>query len=140
MWLYIPNVGEAHPHYEPHQSVVGGVFQQRGHPAARLHAEYNVEKAEDRKRIPVHLKARTKTVAYDRIRLRLDKRKNFPRRLSALTEAVCSLKPSISSRSRFRRRHRQAVVIETTAPLQGYKSVMIFAKIKQKNTRTRYSP
>ena len=68
MWLYIPNVGKP-IRITSLQSVVGGVFNNADILQLDYAAEYNVEKVEERgNEYLLHLKAKTKTVAYDRIK------------------------------------------------------------------------
>jgi len=74
MWFYIPNVGKP-IRITSLQSVVGGVFNNADILQLDYAAEYNVEKVEERGgEYLLHLKAKTKTVAYDRVRIVADRR------------------------------------------------------------------
>jgi len=69
MWFYIPNVGKP-IRITSLQSVVGGVFNNADILQLDYAEEYTVEKLEEQgNEYLLHLKAKTKTVAYDRIRL-----------------------------------------------------------------------
>ncbi len=134
MWFYIPNVGKP-IRITSLQSVVGGVFNNSDILQLDYAAEYNVEKVEEKGgEYLLYLKAKTKTVAYDRLKIWADKAKKLPTKIECLTEANmliktiyfkdikdcggCIVRPA---------------AIETDSPLyKGYKSVMLFAGIKQK--------
>ena len=73
MWLYIPNVGKP-VRITSLQSVVGGVFNNADILSLDYSVEYDVEKSKTPGRITCCiLKAKTKTVAYDRIKMWVDK-------------------------------------------------------------------
>ncbi|MBM4350654.1 MAG: outer membrane lipoprotein-sorting protein, partial [Deltaproteobacteria bacterium] len=81
MWLYIPNVGKP-VRITSLQSVVGGVFNNADILQLDYAAEYDVEKVEEAgKEYLLHLKAKTKTVAYDKIKLWADKDKKLPTKI-----------------------------------------------------------
>jgi hypothetical protein len=131
MWLYIPNVGKP-IRITSLQSVVGGVFNNADILQLDYAAEYNVEKAEEQgKEYLLHLKAKTKTVAYDRIRLRADKERKLPTKIECLTEAGMLIKTLYFKDVKdFGNGIVRPAVIETDSPLyKNYKSVMIFAKV-----------
>ena len=134
MWLYIPNVGKP-IRITSLQSVVGGVFNNSDILQLDYAAEYNVEKAEeDGNEYLLYLKAKTKTVAYDRIKIWADKEKNLPIKIECLTEANMLIKTLYFKDVKdFSGGIVRPGVIETDSPLyKGYKSVMIFAKLKKK--------
>src|SRR4030042_2064454 len=92
MWLYIPNVGKP-IRITSLQSIVGGVFNNSDILQLDYADEYDVEKLEDLgKEYLLHLKARTKTVAYDRLRMWVDKEKVSPTKVECLTEASMLIK------------------------------------------------
>ncbi|PJB42238.1 MAG: outer membrane lipoprotein-sorting protein, partial [Deltaproteobacteria bacterium CG_4_9_14_3_um_filter_44_9] len=77
MWLYIPNVGKP-IRITSIQSVVGGVFNNADILQLDYAAEYDVEKVEEKGgEYLLYLKAKTKTVAYDRLKIWADKGKNL---------------------------------------------------------------
>jgi len=135
MWLYIPNVGKP-IRITSLQSVVGGVFNNADILQLDYAAEYDVEKVEEKdNEYLLHLKAKTKTVAYDRLRLWVDKNKKLPTKIECLTEANMLIKTLYFKEVKdFRGGIVRPSVIETDSPLyKGYKSVMIFAKLKKRD-------
>jgi hypothetical protein len=135
MWLYIPNVGKP-IRITSLQSVVGGVFNNADILQLDYTAEYNVEKVEEQgNEYLLHLKAKTKTVAYDRIRLRADKERKLPTKIECLTEAGMLIKTLYFKEVKdFGNGIVRPAVIETDSPLyKNYKSIMILAKIKARD-------
>jgi outer membrane lipoprotein-sorting protein len=132
MWLYIPNVGKP-IRITSLQSVVGGVFNNSDILRLDYSSEYNVEKMEDiGDEYILHLKAKTKTVAYDKLKMWVHKEKLVPVRIECLTETSMLVKTIYYKNVKdFGGGIVRPAVIETDSPLyKGYKSVMIFAKIK----------
>lgn len=137
MWLYIPNVGKP-IRITSLQSVVGGVFNNADILNLDYAVEYLVEKADEReKEYILHLKARTKEVAYDRLRMRVDKEKKLPTKIECLTEKNLLIKTLyFKNHKDFGGGLVRPSVVETDSPLyKGYRSIMIYAKIKQRNFR-----
>jgi outer membrane lipoprotein-sorting protein len=135
MWLYIPTVGKP-IRITSLQSVVGGVFNNADILQLDYAAEYNVEKVEEQgNEYLLHLKAKTKTVAYDRIRLRAEKERKLPTKIECLTEAGMLIKTLYFKDIKdFGSGILRPAVIETDSPLyKNYKSIMILAKIKAGN-------
>ncbi|OGW23848.1 MAG: outer membrane lipoprotein-sorting protein [Nitrospirae bacterium GWC2_42_7] len=135
MWLYIPNVGKP-VRITSLQSVVGGVFNNADILQLDYSAEYNVEKVEEKgNEILLHLKAKTKTVAYDRLKIWADKGKKLPVKIECLTEANMLIKTLYFKEVKeFGGGIVRPAVVETDSPLyKGYKSVMIFAKLKKRD-------
>ena len=85
--------------------------------------------------ISCRLKAKTKTVAYDRLNLWADKSKKVPTKIECLTGAGMLIKTLYFKEIKdFGGGIVRPSVIETDSPLyKGYKSIMIFAKIKQRD-------
>jgi outer membrane lipoprotein-sorting protein len=134
MWLYIPNVGKP-VRITSLQSVVGGVFNNADILRLDYAEEYNVVKVEDLgEEYLLHLKAKTNSVAYDKLRMWADKNKNLPSKIECLTEAAMLIKTIYFKQIKdFGGGIVRPSVIETDSPLhKGYKSVMIFAGIKQR--------
>ncbi len=135
MWLYVPNVGKP-IRITSLQSVIGGVFNNADILALDYSVEYTVEKMET---LPnetlLFLKARTKTVAYDRLKMWVDKNKNLPTKIECLTEANMLIKTLyFKDLKDFGAGLVRPAIIETDSPLhKGYKSIMIFAKMKKKD-------
>lgn len=134
MWLYIPNVGKP-VRITSLQSVVGGVFNNSDILSLDYAVEYNVEKVEEQgKESLLHLKAKTKTVAYDRLKMWVQKEKSLPVKIECLTEAGMLIKTLYFKDVKdFGGGIVRPAVLETDSPLyKGYRSVMIFAKIKKR--------
>jgi len=135
MWLYIPNVGKP-VRITSLQSVVGGVFNNADILQLDYTAEYTVEKVEEQgSEYLLHLKAKTKAVAYDRIRMWADKAKKLPVKIECLTEANMLIKTLYFKDTKdFGGGVVRPSVMETDSPLyKGFKSVMIFAKVKARD-------
>lgn len=134
MWLYIPNVGKP-VRITSLQSVVGGVFNNSDILSLDYAVEYNVEKVEEKDgEYLLHLKAKTRTVAYDRLKMWVQKYKALPVKIECLTEANMLIKTLYFKDVKdFGGGIVRPAVLETDSPLyKGYKSVMIFAKIKKR--------
>src|SRR3989339_2271629 len=135
MWFYIPNVGKP-IRITSLQSVVGGVFNNSDILQLDYAAEYDVEKVEEKgDEYLLFLKAKTKTVAYDRLKIWADKGKLLPTKIECLTEANMLIKTLyFKDHKDFGGGIVRPAVIETDSPLyKGYKSVLIYAKIKQRS-------
>jgi len=135
MWLYIPNVGKP-VRITSLQSVVGGVFNNADILSLDYAAEYDVEKIEEAgNEYLLHLKAKTKTVAYDRLKLWADKNRKLPTKIECLTEASMLIKTLYFKEVKdFGGGIVRPSVLETDSPLyKGYKSIMIFANIKKRD-------
>lgn len=134
MWLLIPNVGKP-IRITSLQSVVGGVFNNADILQLDYTAEYDVEKVEEKGgEYLLYLKAKTKTVAYDRLKIWAEKKNVLPTRIECLTEANMLIKTLyFKDVKSFGGGITRPAVIETDSPLfKGYKSVMIFAGIKKR--------
>ncbi|MCX5828555.1 MAG: outer membrane lipoprotein-sorting protein [Deltaproteobacteria bacterium] len=135
MWLNIPNIGKP-IRITSLQSVVGGVFNNADIMNLDYSAEYDVEGvSEAAGNYLLLLKARTKTVAYDRLKMWVDKGKKLPMKIECLTEASMLIKTLyFKDHKDFGGGIVRPAVIETDSPLyKGYKSVMIYAKIKKRS-------
>jgi outer membrane lipoprotein-sorting protein len=135
MWLYIPNVGKP-VRITSLQSVVGGIFNNSDIMQLDYADEYDVEKIEEQgSEYLLHLKAKTKTVAYDRLKLWAEKSRKIPTKIECLTEASMLIKTLYFKEIKdFGGGIVRPAVIETDSPLyRGYKSVIIVANIKQRN-------
>ncbi len=137
MWLYIPNVGKP-IRITSLQSVVGGVFNNADILRLDYATEYNVEKLDDKgNEYLLYLKAKTKNVAYDRLKMWIYKDKMLPSKIESLTEASMLIKTLHFKQIKdFGGGIVRPSVVETDSPLyKGYKSIMIFAKIKKKELK-----
>ncbi len=137
MWLYIPNVGRP-IRITSLQSVVGGVFNNSDILRLDYSSEYNVETMEDLGgEYILNLKAKTKSVAYDKLKMWATKETLVPTRIECLTEASMLVKTIYFKEVKdFGGGIVRPAVIETDSPLyKGYKSVIIFAKLKERELK-----
>ncbi|TAL41306.1 MAG: outer membrane lipoprotein-sorting protein, partial [Methylovulum sp.] len=118
MWLYIPNVAKP-VRITSIQSVVGGVFNNADILQLDYAAEYNVENVEEKENeYLLHLKAKTKTVAYDRLKIWADKVRKLPTKIECLTEANMLIKTLyFKDIKNFDGGIARPSVIETDSPL-----------------------
>jgi len=134
MWLFIPNIGKP-IRITSLQSVVGGVFNNADILRLDYAEEYKIKKTEDQGReILLHLKAKSNSVAYDKLKMWVDKKTILPIRIECLTQTSMLIKTIYYKQTKnFGNGIIRPSVIETVSPLhKGYKSVMIFAGIKQR--------
>jgi len=135
MWLYIPNVGKP-IRITSLQSVVGGVFNNSDILQLDYAAEYDVEKTEESgNEYFLQLKAKNKTVAYDRLKMWADKNKKLPTKIECRTETDMLIKTLYFKEVKdFGGGIIRPSVLETDSPLyKGYKSIMIYAQIKKRD-------
>jgi outer membrane lipoprotein-sorting protein len=140
MWLYIPNVGKP-VRITSLQSATGGVFNNADILRIDFGAEYNVEQLQDTLgEYLFSLKAKTNSVAYDRLRLWADKKALLPTKIECLTEANMLIKTLHFKETKdFSAGIVRPSVIETDSPLyKGYKSIMIYAKIKRRSLKDEF--
>ena len=137
MWLYIPNVGKP-VRITSLQSVTGGIFNNADILRLDYAEEYDVQEMEDMgEEWLLHLKAKTNTVAYDRLKMTVSKDHHLPIQIECLTQTEMLIKTIIFKQIKdFGEGILRPSVVETVSPLhQGYKSVMIFAGIKKKELK-----
>ena len=135
MWLYIPNAGKP-VRITNLQTVVGGVFNNADILALDYSAEYDVVSQEDSgTEILLHLQAKTRTVAYDKLRMWVTKDRYVPTRIECLTAASMLIKTLYFKDVKdFGGGLVRPSVIETDSPLyKGYKSSIVFADIKKRS-------
>ncbi|MBT7697772.1 MAG: outer membrane lipoprotein-sorting protein [Desulfobacterales bacterium] len=135
MWLYIPNVGKP-IRITSLQSVTGGVFNNSDIMRVDYSTEYNCEKVEpvDEKHI-LHLKAKTNTVAYDKVKMWVYGKRLLPDKLECFASSGMIIKTLYFKNIKdFGNGIVRPAVIETDSPLyKGYKSIIVFAKVKVKD-------
>jgi outer membrane lipoprotein-sorting protein len=135
MWLYIPNVGKP-VRITSLQSVVGGIFNNADIMQLDYADEYNVEKLEESNDSYIlYLKAKTKSVAYDKLTMWVDKKTKTPVRIECKTEADMLIKTLYFKEIKdFGEGIVRPSVIETDSPLyKGYKSIIMIAGIKKRD-------
>lgn len=134
MWLYLPDVGRA-IRITSMQSVVGGVFNNADIMRLDFSIEYNItsQKEEDGFFI-VDTKAKSDTVAYDRLLMKIDKKSVTPIEINCYSSTGMLIKTLYYKDIKdFGNGITRPAVVETKSPLyQGYTSVMVYAKITPK--------
>ena len=134
MWLYIPNVGRP-IRITSLQSVIGGVFNNADILRLDYTSEYNVEQVEENNDgYLLHLKAKTKSVAYDKLKMWVNRDNMLPTKIESLTGDSMLIKTLYFKEIKdFGDGIVRPSVVETDSPLyKDYKSIMIFAKIKER--------
>lgn len=132
MWLYVPNVGRP-KRITNLQSVIEGVFNNADIFRLDYSKEYSVETVEERKEGTVlTLRANTKTVAYDRLKMTVDRALMLPTQIDCYASTGMLVKTLHFKKVKdFGGGIVRPSVVESHSPLQkGYKSVMIFTGIK----------
>ena len=135
MWLYIPNVGKP-IRITSLQSVTGGVFNNADIMRVDYSSEYNCDKIEEAdKGYILYLKAKTKTVSYDQVKMWVDGKKPLPVKIECFASSGMLIKTLYFKNIKdFGGEIVRPAVIETDSPLyKDYKSIIIFAKVKAKN-------
>ncbi len=133
MWLYIPNVGKP-IRITSMQSVTGGIFNNADIMRLDYNAEYNCEKVEKEEgRYLLYLKAKTRAVAYDRVKMWADHKKLLPTKIECYASSGMLLKTLYFKEIKdFGGSIVRPAIIETDSPLyKGYRSFMIFVKVKE---------
>ena len=133
MWLYIPNVGKP-IRITNLQSVVGGVFNNADIMRLDYHVEYDVRNVEERREeYFLDLKAKTGAVAYDTLKMWVDKKTVVANKIECYAATGLLIKTLyFKERKPFEGILRPAV-IDTDSPLyKGYQSIMVYAGIKKR--------
>jgi len=135
MWLYIPNIGKP-VRITSLQSVVGGIFNNADILRLDYSEEYFVESTDEVANgiVILNLKAKTNSVAYDKLKMWVDKKKTLPVKIECMTQSSMLIKTIYYKQiKKFSKGITRPSVIETDSPLhKGYKSVMIFAGLKSR--------
>ena len=133
MWLYIPNVGKP-VRITSLQSVVGGVFNNAYIMRLDYNVEYNVQDMEDGKtEYVLNLKAKTGAVAYDKLKMWVDKKAVIPTKIECYAATGLLIKTLYFKQIKPFEGVRRPSVIETDSPLyKGYQSIMAYANVKKK--------
>ena len=135
MWLYIPEVGKP-MRITSLQSVVGGVFNNADILRLDYTVEYNVENMEEQKETYLlALKAKTGEVAYDRLKMWVDKKAMLPLTIECYAASGLLIKTlHFKDIKDFGGGIKRPATLETDSPLyKGYKSVMLYSQIKKRN-------
>ena len=135
MWLYMPDVGRP-IRITSLQSVTGSVFNNADILRIDYGAEYNVETAEEQKdAYLLSLKAKTGEVAYDRLKMWVDKKVLLPVTIEAYAASGMLIKTlRFKDVKDFGGGIKRPATLETDSPLhKGYKSVMLWSGLKKGN-------
>ena len=135
MWLYIPDVGKP-LRITSLQSVVGGIFNNSDLMRVEFSAEYDTDSMDEEVDVYIlGLKAKSDTVAYDRLRMWVDKSHILPTKIEAYTASGMLVKTLHHKDIKdFGDGIVRPSVLETDSPLYvGYKSVMLFAELRQRD-------
>lgn len=134
MWLYIPNVGKP-IRITSLQSVIGGVFNNSDILSLDYSVEYTVKNIiEEGERYFLDLKARNASVAYDGLKMEVEKTTLLPMVIECYAASGMLIKTLRYDKIEdFGNGLIRPSVLETDSPLyKGYKSVMVFAKLREK--------
>ncbi|GAB6192261.1 outer membrane lipoprotein-sorting protein [Desulfocastanea catecholica] len=134
MWLYIPNVGKP-IRITSLQSVIGGVFNNSDILSLDYSVEYTVKNIiEEGQRYFLDLKARNASVAYDGLKMEVEKTTLLPMVIECYAASGMLIKTLRYDKIEdFGNGLVRPSVLETDSPLyKGYKSVMVFAKLREK--------
>ena len=132
MWLYIPEVGKP-LRITSLQSVVGGIFNNSDLMRLEFSTEYDVQGLEEQgEEYLLDLKAKTGAVAYDQLKMRVDRKLLLPTVIEAYAASGLLLKTLRYKKIKdYGNGLVRPSVLETDSPLyKGYKAVMLFAKIQ----------
>jgi outer membrane lipoprotein-sorting protein len=133
MWLYIPDVGKP-VRITSLQSVTGSIFNNADILRIDYTAEYDVAAAEEQAdAILLSLKAKTNEVAYDSLKMWVDKKALLPTTIEAYAASGMLLKTlHFKNIKDFGGGIKRPATLETDSPLyKGYKSVMLWSGLKK---------
>ena len=134
MWLYLPDVGKP-IRITSMQSIVGGVFNNSDIMQLDFSAEYDiVSQKEENGEMVLDLKAKTESVAYDKLIMHIDKKSTTPTKIICYTSTNMLIKTLYYKEMKdFGGGIVRPSVIETDSPLyKGYKSIMVFGKLTKR--------
>jgi len=135
MWLYIPGIAKP-LRVASAQSVTGGVFNNSDILRVDYAVEYEVEKQEGD---ILYLKAKNEDVAYEKIVMKIDIKRKLPLKLDCYAGGILIKTIEYGKITDFGNGIVRPAVMQTTSPLQkGYKSIMIWAKIKPRELKDEY--
>ncbi|MEN8802941.1 MAG: outer membrane lipoprotein-sorting protein [Thiogranum sp.] len=135
MWLYIPDVGKP-LRITSLQSVVGGIFNNSDLMRLEFSVEYDVESIQEEGDVYIlSLKAKTEFVAYDRLKMQVEKQNLLPVTIEAYAASGLLIKTlRYKDVKDFGDGLVRPGVMETDSPLYvGYKSVILFGKIQKRD-------
>ena len=134
MWLYIPNVGKP-VRITSLQSVTGGIFNNADIMRVDYSEEYNVESIEEQgDTYLLTLKAKTGNVAYDKLKMKVDKKLMLPLEIEAFAASGMLIKTlHFKDVKDFGGGIKRPATVETDSPLyKGYQSIMLYSGLKKR--------
>ncbi len=134
MWLYIPNVGKP-IRITSLQSVTGGVFNNADIMRVDYAEEYDVtDITEKNDTYMLNLKAKSNNVAYDQLKMTVDKALLLPKEIEAYASSGMLIKTlHFSDLKDFGNGIKRPATIETDSPLyKGFRSVMLYSGLKNR--------
>jgi len=134
MWLYIPEVGKP-MRITSLQSVTGGVFNNADILRIDYTSEYDVSAATEEKELYLlELKAKTGEVAYDRLKMWVDRKNLLPVTIECYAASGMLIKTlRFRDIKDFGGGIKRPATLETDSPLfKDYKSVMLYSQIKKR--------
>ena len=134
MWLYVPSANKP-IRITSLQSVVGGVFNNADIMQLEYSTEYDATYSDGTdKEYLLDLKAKNKTVAYDKLKMWITKDKKILRKVEAYSASGMLIKTlEFKEDKNFGGGLSRPSVIETYSPLyKGYRSLMIYQTIKRR--------
>jgi len=137
MWLYIPDVGRS-IRITSLQSVTGSVFNNADILRIDYTAEYDVEAADEQKdAYLLSLKAKSGEVAYDKLKMWVDKQALLPLTIECYAASGLLIKTlRFRDVKDFGGGIKRPATLETDSPLQkGYKSIMQWSGLKKRDFR-----
>ena len=135
MWLYMPDVGRP-IRITSLQSVTGSVFNNADILRIDYSAEYSVESVDDQKdALVLAMKAKSGEVAYDRLKMWVDKQVMLPVTIECYAASGLLIKTlRFKNIKDFGGGIKRPATLETDSPLQkGYKSVMLWSGLKKRD-------
>ena len=133
MWLYVPEVGKP-IRINSLQSVIGGVFNNADILRLDYSVEYNAQKMEETSdgQYLLSLKAINDAVAYDQLKMWVDKAKLLPTKIECYAASGLLIKTLYFTDIKdFGGGIARPSTVTTDSPLyKGYKSVMLYAGVK----------
>ncbi len=134
MWLYIPNVGRP-IRITSLQSITGGIFNNADIMRVDYTEEYDVTNMVDQDNSwLLTLKAKTKSVAYDQLKMTVDKTQTLPTQIEAYASSGMLIKTLyFKDLKDFGNGIKRPATIETDSPLhKGYRSIMMYDGLKNR--------
>ncbi|HAM58770.1 MAG TPA: outer membrane lipoprotein-sorting protein [Candidatus Rokubacteria bacterium] len=134
MWLYIPGVGKP-IRITNLQSVTGSVFNNADIMRLDYHTEYDVRTIEEQAGAYfLDLRAKTTAVAYDRLKMWVDRKTLLPTRIECYAATGLLIKTLYFKEPKpFDDGRLRPAILETDSPLyKGYRSYMVYARIKKR--------